>query len=97
MAPSHERSAWDLLRLPRSAAPRRQQCDQFADVVFLVHRVSHRHVGVQRVTVTSPVAAPGEKAGLFEFGDDTLRGPFGDAYYFRDVSQADVRCLRHAQ
>ena len=78
--------------MPRSGAV--TALEQLADLPAGVERRPQRPVRVRAVDVAAPDPGPVEVAGVAQFGDDALRGAFGDPDGGGDVTQADRRVRR---
>lgn len=86
-----------LLGVCRRRAGWSEKVQNFADVVFSVHRMPERHLRVHGVPVASPVPRPGQVVAVLELGDDALRRPLSDTDYVGDFPKSGVGIFRHAQ
>ena len=67
-----------------------EKLEELADLVVALRRMTHGNGRVQRVPVPPPHALTTHVSLFDEIGDDSLRGPLGDADGGGDVTQTDL-------
>jgi hypothetical protein len=74
-----------------------QNPEQLPDLAFLYERVAQGELRDDLVAVSPTLSLAEHVALLDQFGEDSVRGAFGDTHRGGDVAQSGARVLSHAQ
>ena len=82
---------------PAFGSPRRaEDLEQLPDTLLARDRVVHREVGVDRVSVATPVSLARDVAGGGELSDDAMHGTLGNPDPLTDLAQSDAWIVGYA-